>query len=387
MNQTNESIQPETHQGPKTEYLTYYCAFTGSELKVPMIPINQKRVEYPNKYFSETRDKPTMEITAYDCGLETLRSLLFDYLHATDIARSPTPDFIPHYMYLVAEKMKYNLTKRWESYGCTIEPGEVTPLSFVNITLNATRISDPNPNNSTSFNEKDDLWLMTQLSGAYRMGQTASTQRNTLEERIKTLARSQVKGIANYREYAYLTQFDTLQKMEKEIFPFREIMANVKKQTIGRQREARNRAVSAYDQDSFLFSSLQAERDQLSKERGTADAIFETYTARNVISKLSTQITDLEQRFNAERDHFPPLCIVTSYEQPHCGNIWSSAEQPNPFVLARVTLLARQCLDYLERSLISPAQFIKPSRLFTPCGAIKDFARLIDQIRREYRET
>ncbi|KAL9890253.1 uncharacterized protein ACN427_009327 [Glossina fuscipes fuscipes] len=218
MNQTNESIQPETHQGPKTEYLTYYCAFTGSELKVPIIPINQKRVEYPNKYFSETRDKPTMEITAYDCGLETLRSLLFDYLHATDIARSPTPDFIPHYMYLVAEKMKYNLTKRWESYGCTIEPGEVTPLSFVNITLSATRISAPNPNNSTSFNEKDDLWLMTQLSGAYRMGQTASTQRNTLKERINTLGRSQVKGIANYREYAYLTRFDTLQKMEKVTF-------------------------------------------------------------------------------------------------------------------------------------------------------------------------
>ncbi|KAL9872396.1 nucleolar protein 6 Mat89Ba isoform 2-T2 [Glossina fuscipes fuscipes] len=79
-----------------------------------------------------------------------------------------------------------------------------------------------------------------------------------------------------------------------------------------------------------------------------------------------SEITDLEQRFNAERDHFPPLCIVTSYDQPHYGNIWSSADQPNPFVLARVTLLARQCLEYLERSLISPAQFIKPSRLFTP---------------------
>uniref|UniRef100_A0A1A9VG95 Nucleolar protein 6 n=1 Tax=Glossina austeni TaxID=7395 RepID=A0A1A9VG95_GLOAU len=70
-----------------------------------------------------------------------------------------------------------------------------------------------------------------------------------------------------------------------------------------------------------------------------------------------------------KRDHFPPLCIVTSYDQSHYyGNIWSSAEQPNPFVVARVTKLARQCLDYLERSLISPTRFIKPSRLFMPCS-------------------
>uniref|UniRef100_A0A1A9W458 Nucleolar protein 6 n=1 Tax=Glossina brevipalpis TaxID=37001 RepID=A0A1A9W458_9MUSC len=81
---------------------------------------------------------------------------------------------------------------------------------------------------------------------------------------------------------------------------------------------------------------------------------------------LASKISDLEQRFNTERDNFPPLCIVTGYDQPHYGNIWSSAEKPNHFVLARVKLLAKQSLDNLEMSLTSTAHFIKPSKLFMP---------------------
>lgn len=76
-------------------------------------------------------------------------------------------------------------------------------------------------------------------------------------------------------------------------------------------------------------------------------------------------ISDLEQRFSTERDSFPPLCIVTSYDQKHYGNIWSSNEQPNVHILARVTLLARQCLDIVESSLLSTSlTFIKPVILF-----------------------
>lgn len=73
----------------------------------------------------------------------------------------------------------------------------------------------------------------------------------------------------------------------------------------------------------------------------------------------------MEQRFSTERDTFPPLCIVTSYDQKHYGNIWSSNEQPNVHVLARVTLLARQCLEMIESSLLSTSlSFIKAVKLF-----------------------
>ncbi|XP_061392483.1 nucleolar protein 6 [Musca vetustissima] len=77
-----------------------------------------------------------------------------------------------------------------------------------------------------------------------------------------------------------------------------------------------------------------------------------------------TEISDLEQKFSTERDAFPPLCLVTSYDRQHYGKIWTSEQQPNIHVLARVTLLARQCLEIIESSLLTNASFIKPAYIF-----------------------
>lgn len=78
-----------------------------------------------------------------------------------------------------------------------------------------------------------------------------------------------------------------------------------------------------------------------------------------------TEISDLEQRFSTERDTFPPLCIATSYDLKHYGKIWTSEQQPNIHVLARVTILARQCLEIIESTLLSSnLRFIKPSTIF-----------------------
>ncbi|KAI8129229.1 Nucleolar protein 6 [Lucilia cuprina] len=78
-----------------------------------------------------------------------------------------------------------------------------------------------------------------------------------------------------------------------------------------------------------------------------------------------TDISDLEQRFSTERNTFPPLCIVTSYDQKHYGKIWSTEQQPNVHVLARVTLLARQTLEIIESTLLSSClTLIKPAKVF-----------------------
>ncbi|KAM7363177.1 nucleolar protein 6 Mat89Ba [Cochliomyia hominivorax] len=76
-------------------------------------------------------------------------------------------------------------------------------------------------------------------------------------------------------------------------------------------------------------------------------------------------ISELEQKFSTERETFPPLCIVTSYDQKHYGKIWSNEGQPNVHVLAKVTLLARQSLEIIETTLLSNTlTFIKPARIF-----------------------
>ncbi|XP_011199352.2 nucleolar protein 6 [Bactrocera dorsalis] len=75
-------------------------------------------------------------------------------------------------------------------------------------------------------------------------------------------------------------------------------------------------------------------------------------------------VADLEHRFSTERDTFPPLCIATSFDQNHLGNLWTSACKPNINVLARVTLLARHALDIIENALLSTKPFIKPGQIF-----------------------
>ncbi|XP_020715347.1 nucleolar protein 6 isoform X2 [Ceratitis capitata] len=77
-------------------------------------------------------------------------------------------------------------------------------------------------------------------------------------------------------------------------------------------------------------------------------------------------VADLEHRFSTERDTFPPLCIATSFDEHHMGNLWSSGSKPNINVLARVTLLARHSLDIIETALLSTMEFIKPGRIFVP---------------------
>lgn len=74
----------------------------------------------------------------------------------------------------------------------------------------------------------------------------------------------------------------------------------------------------------------------------------------------------MEHRFSTERDTFPPLCIATSFDEHHMGNLWSSGSKPNINVLARVTLLARHSLDIIETALLSTMEFIKPGRIFVP---------------------
>uniref|UniRef100_A0A1I8NBL1 Nucleolar protein 6 n=1 Tax=Musca domestica TaxID=7370 RepID=A0A1I8NBL1_MUSDO len=77
-----------------------------------------------------------------------------------------------------------------------------------------------------------------------------------------------------------------------------------------------------------------------------------------------TEIPDLEQKFSTDRDSFPPLCLVTAYDRQHYGKIWTSEQLPNTHVLARVTLLARQCLEIIESTLLTSATFIKPVHIF-----------------------
>ncbi|XP_065363227.1 nucleolar protein 6 [Calliphora vicina] len=87
-----------------------------------------------------------------------------------------------------------------------------------------------------------------------------------------------------------------------------------------------------------------------------------------------TDISDLEQHFATERDTFPPLCLATSYDQKHYGKIWSSEQQPNVHVLARVTLLARQSLEIIESTLLSSSlTFIRPVKIFKPPTQGYDF--------------
>lgn len=81
---------------------------------------------------------------------------------------------------------------------------------------------------------------------------------------------------------------------------------------------------------------------------------------------IENDVCDLENRFNTERESFPPLCIVTSYDLKHYGSVWTSNLRPNVNVLARVTILARQALAIIEPAIASTTeQFIKPSKLFT----------------------
>ncbi|XP_013102162.2 nucleolar protein 6 [Stomoxys calcitrans] len=79
-----------------------------------------------------------------------------------------------------------------------------------------------------------------------------------------------------------------------------------------------------------------------------------------------SEISDVEHRFGAERNDFPPLCIVTSYDKQYYGKIWSSHLNPNVHVLARVTLLARQCLEIVESTLLASSSFVKPVQIFKP---------------------
>lgn len=96
---------------------------------------------------------------------------------------------------------------------------------------------------------------------------------------------------------------------------------------------------------------------------------------------LETEISDLEQRFSSERDSFPPLCIATSYDKQYHGRVWSSSQQPNVHVLARVTILARQCLDIIESTLLSSsAMFVKAAKIFK---ASSDGYDLVIQIKPE----
>ena len=76
----------------------------------------------------------------------------------------------------------------------------------------------------------------------------------------------------------------------------------------------------------------------------------------------------MEQRFNTEREAFPPLCIATAYDLNHQGQLWTTPQLPNVNVLARVTILARQALSIVEPSVLSceSDSFVKPSKLFKP---------------------
>ncbi|XP_017474357.1 PREDICTED: nucleolar protein 6 [Rhagoletis zephyria] len=75
-------------------------------------------------------------------------------------------------------------------------------------------------------------------------------------------------------------------------------------------------------------------------------------------------VADLEHRFSIERDTFPPLCIATSFDQQHMGNLWTSLNKPNVNVLARATLLARHAVSIIEGALLSTKDLLKPGRIF-----------------------
>lgn len=75
-------------------------------------------------------------------------------------------------------------------------------------------------------------------------------------------------------------------------------------------------------------------------------------------------VSELETKFIYERDSFPPLLIVTSYDEKRYG-IWSK-ETPILPVLARVKLLARHALNIIEPIVLSSTAEIKFSKLFMP---------------------
>ncbi|XP_055850097.1 nucleolar protein 6 [Episyrphus balteatus] len=74
-------------------------------------------------------------------------------------------------------------------------------------------------------------------------------------------------------------------------------------------------------------------------------------------------VSELENKFINERDSFPPLMIVTSYDEKRYG-IWSK-EAPIIPVLARVKLLAKHALNLIEPIILTPSWVIKPHKLFT----------------------
>ncbi|XP_055904570.1 nucleolar protein 6 [Eupeodes corollae] len=74
-------------------------------------------------------------------------------------------------------------------------------------------------------------------------------------------------------------------------------------------------------------------------------------------------VSELENKFINERDSFPPLLIVTSYDEKRYG-IWSK-EAPILPVLARVKLLAKHALSLIEPAILYLSEEIKPHKLFT----------------------
>ncbi|APG78740.1 putative nucleoprotein [Hubei dimarhabdovirus 1] len=115
-------------------------------------------------------------------SLTTTRPWVIAYLNTDDIG----VHVVLEYMYWALNEIKGTMPDVWKSYGVTIPAGEVTPLTFIDVTTvpGNKEIIISNPE---KLSDKDDLALLFFICALHRYSQTHVEQQSDLATKIKAM--------------------------------------------------------------------------------------------------------------------------------------------------------------------------------------------------------
>lgn len=153
-------------------------------------PEYTRKVEYPSKYFTDTRKKPTIKIEfSNDSTLVTARA----WAHAFLTGQKIGPHVVIEYLYHLYETMIEELKDKWSTYRLSLPKGPVTPLDLLDITkLNVDRTVGVAP---STISETGDVYLLIMLMSLYRYTRVHELHKTTLTNRVASVVAQYVPDV------------------------------------------------------------------------------------------------------------------------------------------------------------------------------------------------
>lgn len=167
---------------------TILCLRTGKNAQVQLIE-ESKPSTYPEKWFTEHKSKPTLNLPVNDSNtkLETLREIIYAKLGSTIQI-----EIVIEFLHGVLLGAQANLTAVWKSYDVSIaNAGPISPIDLMEVVTVKYKITDSITSSAPKTSDQDNLWICLTLLSVYRLSKISD---EVYKRRVSSVIENLIKS-------------------------------------------------------------------------------------------------------------------------------------------------------------------------------------------------